>query len=140
MEANQELNDLHQNSNSVFYFFRRMKKEGKNVEAGRCLRGRDGRLDFIEEDKAKIWKEHMEKIMNKENKWGHTVKSDVVEGSVEKVARNEIVEAMQKVKSGKATEPSAVSVVMIAASDKIGVKVMMELCQRVLDNGGRPDE
>ena len=47
MEANQELNDLHQNSNSVFYFFRRMKKEGKIVEAGRCLRGRVG---FIEEE------------------------------------------------------------------------------------------
>ena len=26
MEANQELNDLYQNSNSVFYFFRRKKK------------------------------------------------------------------------------------------------------------------
>ena len=33
----------------------------------RCLRGRDGRLDFIEEDRAKIWKEHTEKIMNEEN-------------------------------------------------------------------------
>ena len=29
MAANQELNDLYQNSNSVFYFHRRMKKEGR---------------------------------------------------------------------------------------------------------------
>ena len=36
MEANQELNNLYQNSNSVFYFFRRMKKD---VEGGRCLKG-----------------------------------------------------------------------------------------------------
>ena len=28
MEANQELNDLYQNSNSVLYFLRRIKKEG----------------------------------------------------------------------------------------------------------------
>ena len=42
-----------------------MKKQGKDVEAGRCLRGRDGRLGFIVKDMAKIWKEHMEKIMNK---------------------------------------------------------------------------
>ena len=34
-EANQELDDLYQNSNSVFYFFRRVKKEGKFVEGGR---------------------------------------------------------------------------------------------------------
>ena len=43
-------------------------------------------------------------------------------------------------KSGKATGPSEVSVEMIVASGKIGVKVMMELCQRVLDGRGMPDE
>ena len=31
-EASQELNNLYHNSNSVFYFLRRMKKEGKDVE------------------------------------------------------------------------------------------------------------
>ena len=110
------------------------------MEGGRCLRGGDGRLGFIEEDRAKIWKEHMEKIMNEENEWDHMVETDVVEGPVEKVARNEIVEAMQRMKSGKATGPSEVSVEMIVASCKIGVKVMMELCQRVLDGRGMPDE
>ena len=29
MEANQELNNLYQNSNSIFYFLTRMRKEGK---------------------------------------------------------------------------------------------------------------
>ena len=41
MEANQELNHLYQNSNSIFKFLRRMKKEGKDVEGGRYLRRRD---------------------------------------------------------------------------------------------------
>ena len=36
-------------------------------------------------------------------------------------------------KSEKATGKSEVSVEMIVASGKIGVKVKMELCQRVLD-------
>ena len=54
MEANQELNDWFLNSSSVLYFLKRMKKEGKNMEGGRCLRGRDGCLGFIEEDRAKI--------------------------------------------------------------------------------------
>ena len=101
MEANQELNDLYQNSNSVLYFLRRMKKD---VEGRRCLRGRDERW-IIEEDRGKIGREHMEKIMNKENDWDQMVKTDVVEGPVEKVACNEIAEAMQKMKSGKATGP-----------------------------------
>ena len=77
--------------------------------------------------------------MNKENEWDHMVKTDVVE-PVEKVARNKIVEAMQKMKSGKTTGPSEVSVEMIVASAEIGVKVMMELCRLVLDGRGTPDE
>ena len=68
------------------------------------------------------------------------VETDVVEEPVEKVARNEIVEPMQKMKSGKTTGPSGISVEMIAASGKIGVKVMMELYQRVLDERGRPNK
>ena len=140
MKANQELNNLYQNSNSVFYFLRRMKKEGKDVEGRRCLRGGDGRLGFIEEDRTKIWKKHMEKITNEENEWDRMVETDLVEGPVEKVARNKIVEAIQSMKSRKATGPSEVSVQMIVASGEIGVKVMMELCQSVLDDRGMPDE
>ena len=47
---------------------------------------------------------------------------------------------MQKMKSGKATGTSEVSVEMIVASGKVGFKVMMELCQRVLNGRGLPDE
>ena len=104
------------------------------------MRGSDGRLGFVEGDRTKIWKEHMEKIMNEENEWDRMVEADVVERPVEKVARNEIVEAMQNMKSGKATRPSEMSVKMIVASGKIGIKVMMELCHRVLDGREMPDE
>ena len=119
MEANQELNNLYQNSNSAFYFLRRMKKE----KCGRrkVLKKKRRTIGFIEEDRAKIWKEHMEKILNEENEWNHLVETDVVEGPVEKVACNEIVEAMQKMKSEKETGPSEVSVEMIVASGEIGV-------------------
>ena len=47
---------------------------------------------------------------------------------------------MQRMKSGKATGPSEVSLEMILASGEIGVKMMMELCQRVLDSRGMPDK
>ena len=36
-----------------------MKEEGKNLEGERCLSGRDGLLDFSEEDRVKILKEHV---------------------------------------------------------------------------------
>ena len=64
------------------------------------------------------------------------MKTDVVEGPVEKVVCNEILKAMQRMKLGKATGPFDISVEMIVTSGEIGVKVMMELCQRVLDERG----
>ena len=84
--------------------------------------------------------EHMEKIMNEENEWDRMVETDLVEGPVEKVVCNEIVEAIQSMKSGKATGTSEVSVEMIVASGEVGVKVMMELCQCVLDGRKMHDE
>ena len=78
--------------------------------------------------------------MNEKNEWDHMVETDVVDGPVDKVACNEIVKAMQRMKSGKATGPSEVSVEMIVASGEIEVKVIFELCQRVLDSKGMPDE
>ena len=68
------------------------------------------------------------------------METDVVEGPVEKVARNEIVEAIQSMKSGMATGPSEVSAEMVVASGEIGVEVLMELRQRVLDGRAMPDE
>ena len=82
----------------------------------------------------------MEKIMNEKNKWDQMVETNVLERQVEKVAYNKIVKAMQKMKSGKATGSSKVSVEIIVASGEDGVKVIMELCQQVFDGRGIPDE
>ena len=42
-------------------------------------------MGFIEEDRAKVWKEHMEKIMNEENEWDHMVETDVAHGLMKKL-------------------------------------------------------
>ena len=49
------------------------------------------------------------------------VETDLVEGPVEKVVRDEIVEAIQSMKSGNANGTSEVTVEMIVASGEIGV-------------------
>ena len=33
------------------------------------MRGIDGRLNFSEKDRWKVWKKHMERIMDEENEW-----------------------------------------------------------------------
>jgi len=51
-----------------------------------------------------------------------------------------MVKAIRAMKLGKAAGPSEVSTEMIIASGEIGVGVMMELCQNVLDGKGIPEE
>ena len=50
------------------------------------------------------------------------------------------LEAMNKMKLGKAAGPSEVNMDMIIASGKFGVGVIQKLCQRVLDGKGKPEE
>ena len=82
----------------------------------------------------------MEKIMNVENEWDQMVEVDMVEGSVEGVTDEEVMEAMNKMKLGKAAGPSEVNMDVIIASGTFGVGVMKKLCQRVLDGEGMPEE
>ena len=138
--AERELRELSEHSNNVFKLVKSMKKDGKDVEGGRCMRASGGRLNFSEKDRGKIWKEHMERILNEENEWDQNVKAEMVEGPVEKVSREEVVKAMREMKVGKAAGPSEVSGEMIAAIGEIGIGVMVELCQGVLDGKGMPDD
>ena len=46
----------------MFKLVKSLKKDGKDVEGERYMRGRDGRLSFSEKDRAKVWKKHMERI------------------------------------------------------------------------------
>jgi len=64
------------------------------------------------------------------------VEADVVEEPVERVTRKEVVEAIKKIKRGQASGLAEI----IMASGKIGQDVMMQLCQRILDGNGIPDE
>ena len=58
--AERELRDLSEHLNKVFKLVKSMKKDGKDVEGERCMRGSDGRLNFSEKGRGKVWKENYE--------------------------------------------------------------------------------
>ena len=62
-----------------------MRRDGKDINGGGCMKDNDGRLVVGEKDRGKLWKDHMEKIMNVENEWDQMAEADMVEGSVEEV-------------------------------------------------------
>ena len=59
-----------------------MKKDGRDIERGRCMRGKDGRLGFRKKIKKRLWKNHMEEIINNENDWGHVTEASMIKGPI----------------------------------------------------------
>ena len=63
-EAEKEINVLCTKLNDVFKFVKFMRKEGRDIDGGGCMKDKDGKFVVGEKDRGKLWKEHMEKIMN----------------------------------------------------------------------------
>ena len=98
-----------------------MKIDSTDDVGGRRMQGNDGTLYPNEKDRAKLWKALMSKIMNEENEWDQI--ADNVVGPIERVMREEIMEAFNYLKIGKAPGPSKVYAYMILARGDIGISV-----------------
>ena len=57
-------------------------------------------------ERGKVWKDYMERIMNEENNWDHNVEGDALRGPVVCVSREEVLQALSEMKTGKASEVS----------------------------------
>ena len=87
----------------------------------------DGKLCFSEKERSKVWKDCMERIMNKENDWDRSVEGDAVEGPVVCVSMEEVFQAINEMKTRKAPGPSEVSLELIAANGGVGIQVMADI-------------
>ena len=91
-KAEEALTELQNCHNRMFRLVKGLKTVSKEVEGGRCMRGSDGKLCISEKERCKVWKDHMERIMNEGNHWDHNVEGDVVEGPVVRVSREEVLQ------------------------------------------------
>ena len=57
-QAEKELTKLNKKPNNIFTLVKFLKKDRKDIEKGRCMRGKDGKLDFSEKDKKNMEKSH----------------------------------------------------------------------------------
>ena len=71
--------------------------------------------------------------MNEENDWDRYVEGDAVKGSVVCVSREEVLQALNEMKTGIDPGLSEVSLELIAASGGVEIQVIAEICQKVLD-------
>ena len=137
-KSEEVLTELQNCPNWMFWLVRGRKSDCN--ERLRCMRGSDGKLCFNETERGQVWKDYLERIMNAENDWDRNVEGDAVEGPVVCVSKEGVLQALNEMEAGKVPGPSNVSLELITASGGVGIQVMAEICQKVLDGFGIPVE
>ena len=74
--------------------------------------------------------------MNGENDLDHSVEGDALHVSVVCVGREEVLQIINEIKTGKVPGPAYPSLELIASTGRVGIQLMAEICQRVLDGFG----
>jgi len=57
-----------------------MVKERLDITGSNCLKGVSGKVTVDEKGIKDSWKDYMEKLMNEENEWDHSISATVKEG------------------------------------------------------------
>ena len=89
----------------------------------------------------KRWKEHFQKLMNEENNRDpRTEEAEVVNEEVNCVSREEVKNALRRMKKGKAVGPDELPVEVWKCMGKMGINVLTRLFNRLLMSERMPEE
>ena len=100
-KAEEELAEIQDCPNWMFRLVKGLKTDSKDVEGGRCMRGRNRKQCFSEKERGKVWKNYVERTMNEENDWDHNVEGDAVEVPVVCVSREDVLQELYEMITGK---------------------------------------
>jgi len=79
-----------------------MVKERQDITGSNCLKGVSAKVIVDEKGVKDSWKEYMEKLMNEENEWDHSISTTVKEGPADCIRIDEVAAALKKMKKHKA--------------------------------------
>ena len=89
----------------------------------------------------KRWKEYFEKLMNKENnREPRTEEAEVVNKEVNCISREEVKNALRRMKKGKTVGPDELPVEVWKCMGKMGISFLTRLFNRLLMGERMPEE
>ena len=68
-------------------------------------------------DRKLIWKEHMKRLINAENKWRNDIAASKVVSAVRRIDAGEVRWAMNNMKNGEASGPSGIVLEILKTGD-----------------------
>ena len=124
----------------LFRIAKQRAGEKSDVVGVNCLKYESGAVKVSMDDRKKICKEHMEKLMNVENEWRDSIDASKVEGAVRTIEVEEVQCAMNQMKIGKASGPSGVALEMFKAGGEKFLKSLTNIFNDILFKNKLPEE
>ena len=125
----------------LYRLARQRDRAGKDVQHVRLIKDENGNVMINSEAVLKRWKEYFEKLMNEENNRGpRTEESEVVNKEVNYVSREEVKNAVRRMKKGKAAGPDELPVEVWKCMGEMGIKFLTRLFNRLLMGEQMPEE
>ena len=124
--------DTTEGRKQVFKIAKQMAKERRDVIGVNCLKKENGKVIVKPNEVKERWRLYMEKLLNTENSWDETLEEERVEGPPEKITTEEVKEAIDHLKNGKASGPTGVVGEMLKAGGRKVVNGLTELCNEII--------
>lgn len=126
--------------NAVYRMAKVGNRERQDVVRVNCIKDSKGQIVIDPEEREKVWREYMEKLLNEENNWDGDVAASINEAEVEYITKVEVIEALKKMKTGKAAGFSNVVTEMLRAAGVWGIEKMTELFNMIIRNKQIPED
>ena len=125
----------------LYRLVRQRDRAGKDVQHVRVIKDENDIVMVNSEAVLKRWKKYFEKLMNKENNRDlRTEEAEVVNEEVNCISREEVKNALRRMKKDKAAGPDALPVEVWKCMGEMGIKFLTRLFNRLLMGERIPEE
>ena len=116
-------------------------RAGKDVQHVKVIKDENGNVMVNSEAVLKRWMEYFEKLMNEENNRDpRTEEAEVDNEEVNCVSRDEVKNALRRMKKDKAVGPNELPVEVWKCMGKMGIEFLIRLFNRLLIGERMPEE
>ena len=128
------------NPTEIYKIARQMKSENQDVVGEKCILDDAGKLCVSDKDKMLAWEQHYERLSNVEFPWNEDdlPPAPAIHGPPMHIGLGMVVDAIKKMKSGKATGPSEIAGESIKAAGEPGAKHLHRLINAIIQETAVP--
>ena len=127
-------------SSDIFRLANQMRKENVDVVCDKPVKNDTGEVSMREKAKQNVWAEHYERLLNVEFDWDpdHLSNEPPLEVPPIPITIDMVKQAISKMKSSKAADPSGIVVEMIKAACDTGATMISDLATAIIGDGKVP--